>query len=224
MRRKKKKTSSLTSCFHRRAAGKRVPVRSMLVRTGPRACGVGPLCWRKKANILVTIKVPREAHNSFSPFATSLSPPSLLARPPMFRFLVVLLAVVAALAGLAGAQVCGIRGWRGRRLRLACNCNHPHRGPPFPPRPGRTRRLWGDHAVAPAHCLREKDQRIACNKKANHPPSPQSPAPAPATKAAADGHDAHCTGTPPVPSYKCCTARGAHAYRWRAPSATLSCE
>jgi hypothetical protein len=127
-------------------------------------------------------RAPRGSQ-SFSPFSTSLSPPSLLARPPMFRFLVVLLAVVAALAGLAGAQVCGIRGWRGRRLRLACNCNHPHRGPPFPPRSGRTRRLWGDQAVAPAHCLREKDQRIACNKKANPPPSPpthtHSPRPPP---------------------------------------------
>jgi len=179
-----------------------------------------------KANILVTIKVPRGLTIVFSVFYLSL-PPSLLARPPMFRFLVVLLAVVAALAGLAGAQVCGIKGWRGRRLRLAYNCNHPHRGPPLLPRSGRTRRLRGDQAVAPAHCLREKDQRIACNKKANHPPSPPPPhtqSPAPAPTKAADGHDAHCTGTPPVPSYKCCTARGAHAYRWRAPSATLSCE
>ena len=179
-----------------------------------------------KANILVTIKVPRGLTIVFSVFYLSL-PPSLLARPPMFRFLVVLLAVVAALAGLAGAQVCGIKGWRGRRLRLAYNCNHPHRGPPLLPRSGRTRRLRGDQAVAPAHCLREKDQRIACNKKANHPPSPPPPhtqSPAPAPTKAADGHDAHCTGTPPVPSDTCCTARGAPASRWRAPTATLSCE
>ena len=77
-------------------------------------------------------RAPRGSQ-SFSPFSTSLSPPSLLARPPMFRFLVVLLAVVAALAGLAGAQVCGIKGVEGATAQIGLQLQPPPPRAAFPP-------------------------------------------------------------------------------------------